>query len=183
MQREYLLYFPDMLSAKKAGFSSNDIAEYLLTKYNISLTPAAVRTLFSLYNKKSLFPKFAKKLVYFYPDNLDLDFKDYSNVIHGLFYTYKSFYKPDELIPESWLITEHNLTTKITNPVGRIYAKWLLQLFHIPNSQLLSDLNINDKERNLINQIPQNVDEIYTQMLTDLKLKYMDYLSIKMKGS
>lgn len=182
MNREYLLTLPEVLTAKSAGFSSNDIAEYLESKHNIIISPTSIRTLISQHNKNNIIPKFAKNLIYFYPDDQSIDISEYSNIIHGLFYTFKSLNSTDKIIPDSWLITEQNLKQKIINPVGRIYAKWFLQLFHISNTQLLSDLIVNEDQLKLITLVPSTIDDTYDKILRELKLKYMDYLSIKMKG-
>ena len=80
-----------------------------------------------------------------------------------------------------WKLTEKTLS-KLPDPIGMLYMKRFLKLYHIPDNYLLQSFkntygrNLTDIEINKIKNISNDIKYEYDKIIADLKEKTLDYI-------
>ena len=163
-----ITYYPLINFARINNNTYNSIIDLLDKKFNVITNLTSLRRFCDIAQKNKLklefnnIKCFVKDYSYFAKNKI-LD-KDYIYFMGEFCIGYSSLN-----IDESLLINEKTIRS-IHDPVARIYAKWLSRNFHINNSFLLNELEIDcsEEQMNEIKLIPDNIDELYDKIMLDL---------------
>ena len=171
-----LTNIPLIIDLTKAKFSLSEICNILKTRNNIDINYDTLRSLLSLIRTNKIHPEYDKLvLIQTEYHNVQI-FEPYSIKFHNFWICFNTSNFKDE-----WKITEKSLTN-IPNPIGLLYAKRLLKLYHISDKYLLDNylktfgIKITPDEQAIINNISANIKPEYDKIISELKRKNLEYI-------
>lgn len=157
--------YPQIIDYQKIGFSYNDMISMLFANSNITIND--LKSVLPRIKKNMIFDRFNKIILL----HITLSkYHEFSIMEPGFYVTLKN--APHDTKDR---VTEESLT-KIANPIARVRAKWLTRCFHIPNSVLLNDSKLSDKEKFEISQLHNNIEQYYDDLFARVKQKYAKYI-------
>lgn len=152
-----------------------EIQKELKGRNNIDINYSTLRGIIAKIKTKNIYPKYNKIVPLFTTIDNESAIKHFSIKFKGTWICLKSSSPKKEFI-----LTEKSLL-KIPNPVGILYMKRFLNLFHISDTFLLDtfkttyNMEILPYQLNEISNISSNIKTEYDKILSELKQKNLDY--------
>jgi hypothetical protein len=180
MSQQLLTNIPLILELKKNGNSYQEIAQQLEDKLNIKTKAVIIKqTIYSI--RKDTINKRYNDFVVIdgVKSSIDKTLDEYAVDFHGLLVTNKTAIRHMEH-PE-FIIDRKNIAS-IWDKESILYAKRLLKLYQIPDSELLNQHDLYHQKAlpidysAVINQLHTEFDTEVNRLIADIKIKHSNYL-------
>lgn len=175
-----LSIYPAIFALMNAGFTIKQITKDVNQHLSIKITYRQLLYLIERVTNKTIHKEYDNIVVI---DNLkdasDKKLSDYCVDFKGLLVTYKS---AAHLTNPEYIITLKNITT-IYSETSVIYAKRIIKLYHISDTELLQQHKIvypKTREINLSNEVDylnKNFNNEFASILIELRNKYINFLA------
>lgn len=168
---KYIDVIPVITELRVLGYSFNEIADLLQLKMNMNLDSKRINYVFHKHHKGELKLDY-NQLIYFIFDGCIDEIMDIVATSNGISFAPAHYLDKIKSLKHLNIkfINESNIT-KIKDPVGRIYAKWLTRNFSLRNNDLLRDIDLSDKEKSIIESTSDQIDFIFQQMQHEVNTK------------
>lgn len=173
---EIINLYPKIIRMINSKFTLKEICAILKEKNIIDINYGTLTSVISNIKNKKLHPEYSN-IIPIIPSAKDLQiFEPYSYKFNNVWYCLKN---ESQVIKKEWLVTAKNILL-IADPVGLLYTKRFLHLYHIPDNYLLNSyenaygIKLTILEQEKINNISCNIKSYYSKIIQELKIKSLN---------
>lgn len=181
---QLLTNIPRILELKSAGFTYNDIAEFLNKNYQLTTNEKSIRNLLQYIKNDKLNKKYNTFALLPLSINA-VDLLQYSIIEHGLIITTPAVARYYEMTHE--VLDANNFRKKITEEEPLLYAKRLLRQYMIEDKELIQYLRKTQPSQPQVNYLEfidylhKNIANEVADWISQLKIKSSEFFTMKGK--
>ena len=145
-------------------------------RLNVDISPSTLSSIISKINNKKFRPYYNNIIPLLVPPESKSDIEKFSVKYRGIWFCLKnSDYK------KSWVVNENNITW-LPDPVGLLYVKRFLHLYHIPDEFLIDSykkrysIELTESEQTSIKNIDSSILKEYGKIHQEATHKSLDNL-------
>lgn len=173
---EIINLYPKIIRMINSKFTLKEICAILKEKNILDINYGTLTSIISKIKNKKLHPEYSN-IIPIIPSTKDLQlFESFSYKFNNVWYCLKN---ANEVIHKKWVVTDKNILL-IADPVGLLYTKRFLHLYHIPDDYLLNSyektygIKLTTLEQEKINNISCNIKLDYSKIIEALKTKTLN---------